>query len=421
MLRKIIETIFSKGITAICNLLILLLTAKYLGAHGRGEMAIIVLGISIVGLFQSILAGGALAYLIPRFKLGQLILCSSFWTIIIALITPLILVFTDLFPENYLIDLIFLSLILGFVALIQNSLIGLEEIRKQNFIEITKAVSTAFFLFWFIILQEIHTIDAVILALYFAYSISLGLSVVFLMMSFQKEKKEKIKEEKGFLHQFFKIGFQMQINNISQMVNYRFCYYLIEKFLGLSALGIFSVATSLMESVWVICKGIGVVHYSKSINLSRIEDQVKLAQKLVKISFIATLSAILIVFVVPNELLSWLVGKSFGNFKPIFFSLAPGVLFLATFGIIQYHFSSTDNNDINIKASILGNIITIITGFSTIHYAGIYAGGIATSLGYTAMMIYLFYVFNRKYQLLFSWVRIRRNELRTIFTLKEFD
>lgn len=421
MLRKIIETIFSKGITAICNLLILLITARYLGTYGRGEMAIIVLGISIVGIFQSIVSGSALAYLIPRFRLNQLLSYASIWVILIALFVPIILILTDLFPSSYLNDLIILSLILGFISLIQNALIGLEEIRKQNFIEITKAVTTTFFLFWFIIYAGSHTIAAVILALYFSYITTFILSLLFFISSRKNELTEKIQEEGKLLNQLFKIGFQMQVNNISQMLNYRFCYYLIEKYLGLSVLGIFSVATSLMESVWVILKGIGVVHYSKSINLVDIKDKVQLTQKLVKISFLSTLIAILIVLALPNELFSWLIGNDFGNFKPIFLSLAPGILFLATFGIINYHFSSSDQNILNIKASVLGNIVTIATGFALINSMHIYAGGIATSVAYFVMILYLFHTFNRIYQLPTNWVLIKKNEWRNLFSLKEFD
>ena len=43
MLTKIIQTIFSKGIISIINFLVVLITARYLGADGRGEISILFL------------------------------------------------------------------------------------------------------------------------------------------------------------------------------------------------------------------------------------------------------------------------------------------------------------------------------------------------------------------------------------------
>lgn len=105
MFRKILETIFSKGFTAVCNLLILLITAKYLGAYGRGEMAVIVLGITIVGIFQNIFSGAVLTYLAPRFQLIRLLATASLWNLLMAFILPFILVHSGLFPEHYHFDL----------------------------------------------------------------------------------------------------------------------------------------------------------------------------------------------------------------------------------------------------------------------------------------------------------------------------
>ena len=123
MFRKIVETILSKGFTALCNLFTLLITAKYLGAHGRGEMAIFVLGVSIVGIIQNIFSGSILTYLTPNYPIRNLIVLSSMWNILISCTTPFILVYFDLFPAIYIYDLVNLSLILGRITLLKNILL----------------------------------------------------------------------------------------------------------------------------------------------------------------------------------------------------------------------------------------------------------------------------------------------------------
>lgn len=421
MFRKIIETIFSKGLTAISNLVTLLITAKYLGAEGRGEMAIIILGVTIVGIFQNIFSGSVLTYLIPRNSFRKLFFISSLWNLIMSLTLPFILVFSDLFPKEYLIDLIFISFILGSIGQIQSALIGFEKISKQNIVEITKAVSFTLFALLFIVVYQDFSMNAVINTLYYSYSVTLLLALVFVLPQFFKKITISKSNNKFILSQFLRIGFQMQLNNISQMINYRFCYYLIEKTLGKSALGIFSVATSLIEVIWIISRGISTIHYSKSVNLKDISKQILLSQKLTRMSFILTLPAIVLLLLLPNELFSWLLGKDFGDFKPLFLTHSLGVLALATCAVLNHHFSGVDKNIINIKSSILGNFLTIFTGFALIDTYGILAGGIATSVAYLGMFVYLFLTFNQTYKLSPKWFSFSKSSIKDSFSLKEFE
>lgn len=420
MFRKIVETILSKGFTALCNLFTLLITAKYLGAHGRGEMAIFVLGVSIVGIIQNIFSGSILTYLTPNYPIRNLIVLSSMWNILISCTTPFILVYFDLFPAIYIYDLVNLSLILGSITLLQNILLGLEAINKQNIIEITKAFTSTLFLLVFIVIFRFYSIQSVIDALYWSYAITLGVAVICIALHPRRTNNTLFSTRK-LVHYFFSFGTQMQLNNISQMINYRFCYYLIEKKIGLSALGIFSVTTSLIEVVWIICKSISAIHYSKSVNLNNTNQRVRLTQQLSKMSLLLTFPAILVLLIIPNDVFSWLFGKDFTNFKPLFISLAPGALLLAVFTLFNHHFSGIGKNMINLKASIVGNIITICVGIATIDSIGMLAGGIATSLGYSGMFIYLLIQFNRMYQLPLNWLRISGREVKTIFDLKEFQ
>lgn len=420
MFRKIVETILSKGFTALCNLFTLLITAKYLGAHGRGEMAIFVLGVSIVGIIQNIFSGSILTYLTPNYPIRNLIVLSSMWNILISCTTPFILVYFDLFPAIYIYDLVNLSLILGSITLLQNILLGLEAINKQNIIEVTKAFTSTLFLLVFIVIFRFYSIQSVIDALYWSYTITLGVAVICIALHPRRTNNTLFSTRK-LVHYFFSFGTQMQLNNISQMINYRFCYYLIEKKIGLSALGIFSVTTSLIEVVWIICKSISAIHYSKSVNLNNTNQRVRLTQQLSKMSLLLTFPAILVLLIIPNDVFSWLFGKDFTNFKPLFISLAPGALLLAVFTLFNHHFSGIGKNMINLKASIVGNIITICVGIATIDSIGMLAGGIATSLGYSGMFIYLLIQFNRMYQLPLNWLRISGREVKTIFDLKEFQ
>jgi O-antigen/teichoic acid export membrane protein len=418
MLYKIIETIVTKGFTSFCNLLILLITTNYLGAEGRGEMAIVILGISIVAIFQNIFSGSAITYFTPKYEAKKLIFIATMWNLIVSFSFPSVLIFMDLFPENYKWDLLFLSFLVGGIAVIQNLLLGKEAVKKQNIIEVVKAFSTVLFLIVTFAFFENHTLQSVIISLYGAYIIGVITAVFLLIPELKKEKI--IPVTLPIFPQFFSIGLQMQLTNISQMINYRFCFYLVEKKLGLSALGIFSVATSLIEMVWIVCKSISSVHYSKFVNLKNKSQRVVLTQKLSRVTLVLTLFLLIVLLFIPNNVFEWIFGKEFDNLRPILLSMSPGAIALAVYTIINHHFSGIRKHTTNLKASILGNIFTIIVGIVFITPFGLVGAGIATSVGYFMMFAYLFFKFNRKYNVPFFWLSFNPTTIKRSFQLNEF-
>lgn len=419
MLYKIIETIITKGFTSFCNLLILLMTTNYLGAEGRGEMAIVILGISIVAIFQNIFSGSAITYFTPKFEAKKLIFIASVWNLIVSFSFPFLLVSLDLFPENYKWDLFFLSFFVGGIAISQNLLLGKEAVKKQNIIEIVKAFTTVLFLIVTFMWIGNHTLQSVILSLYGAYITGLIFAVFLLMPELKKKQANPV--TLPILPQFFLIGLQMQLTNISQLINYRFCFYLVEKKLGLSALGIFSVATSLIEMVWIVCKSISNVHYSKFVNLRNKAQRVILTQKLSRVTLVLTLFLLIILLLIPNNLFEWIFGKEFNNLRSVLITMSPGALALAVYTIINHHFSGIRKHTINLTASILGNVFTIVVGILCVSQLQLLGAGIATSVGYLMMFGFLFFKFNKKYHLSFLWLSFNLKTIKKSFQLNEFE
>jgi hypothetical protein len=83
MLGKILQTIFSKGIISIINFLVVLITARYLGADGRGQISIMFLNITVILLFNDIVGGSSLVYLTSKrnpYSLFLPALCTGIFT-----------------------------------------------------------------------------------------------------------------------------------------------------------------------------------------------------------------------------------------------------------------------------------------------------------------------------------------------------
>ncbi|MEY3237395.1 MAG: hypothetical protein RI883_1496 [Bacteroidota bacterium] len=390
MLLKILGTIFSKGITAIIGFLIVVITSQQLGASIRGEIAILVLNISIIGLFQGIFNGASLIYLTPRFSFAPLFILSNLFAIIVSILLSYCMVLSGLIDHNLLTDLMFLGISQGLLTTSQSLLLGKEKIHLFNFLEIAKTIVLIITILFFFFVYEQKSMDSVVKSYFISYLIPFFIS---LLLLFKQFTESKWKDTKNLTFALLKYGFEIQVNNISQMINYRLCFFFIEKFKGKEALGVFSVAISLAEAVWIICKSIATFQYSKIVNISDAKTQKRLTLQSMHISILFTIPVLIVLLLLPDSIFKFVFGVEFGSLRLIILSLSLGILELAFFTFINHYFTGIGKNKINIYASLIGNIATIVTGILLIPYLGNVGAGITTSIAYLTMLLYLSYRF----------------------------
>lgn len=413
MFNKILSTISSRVIGAFASLIVLFLSTHYLGQSGRGEMAIFILGIAMVNLIHNIISGSAITYLIPNHSGKSLFLISILWNLLISLAVSPILIYFDLFPKEFLWELVLLSFLQGGNSFFLNYLLGREEIFKQNLLEIIRAVVNAVSFAIILMHLENQTIYSVVLSCFTAFGITFLVGLIINVKSILSDKRKMALGDST--KNLFRYGSLMQMNNISQMINYRFCYYVIEKKFGLDVLGIFSVVTNLAEMIWILCKSISNVFYSRIVNLKSKEEKINLTISMSHFSWIITLPAIVVLIFIPESIYQWAFGKDFVNFQPILIAMAPGVLSLSFFTILNHYFSGTGQNTTNIVGSIIGNIVTI---YAATYFIPIYknvGGGIATSLGYVVMLIFWIVVFSSRNKLKLNWLFPNVNKIKSNF------
>lgn len=390
MLVKIIETIFSKGITAIANFVTMIVTAGFLGAGLRGEIVLLLLSVNIVNLFQVIMGGPVIAYLTPRHSVHRLFAIGMIWTLAIGAVGSWLLIVSNLLPQHLFPELFIISVLQGVLSINQNVLIGKERISLQNILEILRSAGVMALVLVMMIGMEIRDVNYVYYAYIGANGVAVLLGFVFI---FRYLKPEEDNTALGRLFtNMLRFGTQTQINNISQILNYRFVYFLIEKWKGIDVLGAFSVAVSIGEALWVICKGIATNQFARLINEKDEEKRNALSVLMVKLSTTLTVFGILALLLIPQSLYGW-IHDDFAHIKPLLYAFAPGILFLAMFTIFNHHFTAIDRNMINVQASLIGNGISIISGIVLIDDYGSAGGALTYGLAYFAMLLYLAYRF----------------------------
>ena len=392
MLLKILSTVFSKVFTAGIGFIVVIITARALGAAVRGDIALLLLNISIIGLFQGIFNGSVLIYLTPKFSFLKLFFITNIFSLAFAVGLPYLMVATGLLDYHQIYILILLTALQGILTTSQSLLLGKEKIQHFNLLEVIKSsVLLLSIVFFFWIWKDI-SLESVIYGYGISYIIPLVISIFLISPFFQSESEIGNKKE-SMLKSLLKYGFEIQINNISHMINYRFCFFIIEKWKGKDALGIFSIALSLCEVIWIIAKSISTFQYSKIVNTTDPEEQRKLTIHSLQLSFIATIPPLLILLILPNSIFAFVFGDDFSSIRTVLYPLSFAVIFLAIFTIINHYFSGIGKNRPNIIGSFIGNILVFVLCFSLIPNFGIIGAGIATSITYLFILMYLVYRF----------------------------
>lgn len=132
MFSKIIFTFITRFSSSLIGFLLVILTAHAIGAEGRGEISLIILGTAITLLISSIIGGNAIVLLAPSTPAFKLLVPSYGWAIIsISLITTL-LHFTGLIPQQYSIHIFIISLLQAIASIHMSLFIGKQQIKLYN-------------------------------------------------------------------------------------------------------------------------------------------------------------------------------------------------------------------------------------------------------------------------------------------------
>ncbi|HKK68913.1 MAG TPA: hypothetical protein VJ946_11900, partial [Bacteroidales bacterium] len=81
MIRKIAGTALTRVLNAVIMLVVLFIATNNLGAEAYGFVTLIILGITIIGIVNHFVGGGALVYYIPRKPLMLLLIPSYLWAV----------------------------------------------------------------------------------------------------------------------------------------------------------------------------------------------------------------------------------------------------------------------------------------------------------------------------------------------------
>lgn len=395
MLKKIIATLFTKGFVALVNLAILLISSKQLGGDVRGQVSLLVLNIAIIQAVNEIYTGYALVYFIPNFSLKKIYQTGFVWTLFCSIILSVMFFVFKIGIREQWIHVTFLSLIIILHSFHGVIILAKERIKMYNFLNFFQPALLLFVLMIEIFYFDLKTVDSYIIALYISFLSSIMLSSLEVISIFKRLEHLLPNFDSGMI---IKNGFYNQLANLSHMLSNRYNFYL----LGNTVLvGVYSSATSLIESVLIISSSVAPIILTYIANKKDESKNVRITFLLSKLCFLLSLGCVMVLLIIPSDFFTYLLGKDFTSTKTVMLSLSPGVLFISFSTIISHYFSGLGKQRLIAIANFSGLFTTIVSSYFLVKNFQLLGACYAACLSYFVASVILVVLFMKENKLSF--------------------
>jgi O-antigen/teichoic acid export membrane protein len=394
MIKNIIQTLFTKGFVAITNFLILIVSAKYLGVNTRGEISLFVLNIANIQIINEIYTGYSLVYFVPKFNLKKLVVNGVVWTLLATSASNILFFIWNKEINGYEWDMFFLSVMVILNTFNMVVILAKENVKLYNFLSVLQPFLLLCGIAFFTLKQGDFTFKAYVIPLYISFSVSFIVSTITVI---KYVLADDTKTEFS-LKSVFENGFFCQLAGWFHVQVNRFSWYI----LGSSALvGLYSAASSLIESVWIVASGITPIVLSRISNTGDTPFNRNITITLAKAAFILSCLAILILWFLPVEMFTYLLGKDFTDTKHLMLCLSPGILCISFSTVISHYFSGLGKLRFIAGCNFMGFVCAVALAFFLIGNYGLVGAAIAANVGYFVSSLGLFFGFAVKNKLRF--------------------
>jgi O-antigen/teichoic acid export membrane protein len=390
-------TIFSKGLILLVNFFIVVFTARIWGSEGRGEIALVIANVSIIAIFSNVFCGSTVAYNAPHRQRDLLLIISLAGAILTSVAGAA--VFSVLFHKGYFMPLFLISFLVSMNSAIASYWLGKKDITKYNLISL---IGPSLILGTLVLLYYVFgktNLDTYFKAYYIGYGTLLLLASASLARERSFTKPDFIP---AGLAGILSYGVKNEFNYLLQFLNYRLSYYFIVFLLGMKELGIFSIAVSITEAIWIISRSMSAVHFSNVINS---EDKIKSVNEALlyaKQSFLISILILVVAIALPDKLYSLVFGDEFSGLRKLVLYLSPGIIAISVSNLFGHYFAGTGNLNILRNKSLIGLTVTLLSLPLMLNKFQLTGACVAVDLSYFSSSLYLWIMFRKE-------IRIRDN------------
>jgi O-antigen/teichoic acid export membrane protein len=378
------------------NFLLVILSVRYLGASGRGEISFFITVLATIQLFSEIINGPTIVYLSTRLSIKKQLSVSFLWALSISVLSYFI---GDFFGLK---DCLFLAACSFQFSMATTCLMLLQGNQKINLYNSLSIVQSVILLGTFVLflLKVNNNYHSFIYAFLLSWNIPFFIALFFIMKT-QMENPETTENFKETFRQMFLKGIESQSGNFISFLNYRLLFYILafldpEKI----ALGIVSTAFVIVESVLIISNGLSIIQYPAIAKKADSREAKAITCEYLVLCFWLSLIALLVLNLIPAEVYNYIFGKNFSSIKTILLILSPGILFLNMQNTICQYFNGLGLYITNSIGSFIG-LASLVLFLIILHPCGINGLCLSVSASYIILCFYMTYKFAKHSHLSF--------------------
>lgn len=381
------------------SFLTIVVTARVLGPGGNGVFN---LGMVVIGTMGIIFGFGIQAsnvYLIGKDRKNiNPVLGVNFLIMLVSLVGILIVYFLNLkfhfaFFNGLYGWVLFLVLLTVPFYTIKTSLsyilLGIEEVIEYNKITMLDKIVT--FTLLTIFLFAFRSAQLIIVSNFISVCIII-LRVSYILFI---KKKFGISMNKRVLKEMLSYGMKSQMANAIQSINYRLDVFVTAAYLTPTAVGLYSKASSLGETLWRVSGSVGIVVLPYSANSKDPSKMNEFINKVIRITFAFILTCAVILTLISRPLIIFVLSRKFEGSVMPFMLIIPGICIFAINNIVGNYFVGCGLISKNVIASGIAGVITIILDFTLIPRYGINGAALTSSISYTVCTIIGLYFYTK--------------------------
>ena len=390
MQRGITNTTFFRLLSTIANFLIALLLARFMGPKVKGDATIFITTVTFLVFFCSIIGGQALVYLVPRFRVENLVIPAYIWTLLVAGISFVLFRYFEVFTWRRSVNICFISILSSIVNINACVMLAKQEIISYNIINLLPVLITVIGLLVSISVYHSDNIYGYLYPLYVAYIITTLLSSYYVWNYISIRVSAGVFDD---IDSAMKYGAGYQVFDLLQLLNFRLYFILLYHLQGPTDLGVFSIGVSILEAVWILGRSVFVVHYSDFSNSNDREIAVQQTLRYIKVVFIASSILLAVIAICPMSIYGFVFGSSFADVKYVVKWLFPGVLTYGIALVIQSIYLSRASYGRLIFAQFVSLLFSVVLCYLWIpkyYYSGASGAASVSYIACTVIMLAFF-------------------------------
>ncbi len=391
MFRRTLLTFATRLLLALLNFGTVVLTARYLGAAGRGHVSLLLTDVALVLLFIGLLGGSSLIYLAPRRGLLRLLVPATAWAVLVCATGAGVVGVVRGTGAAYAGQVFGIGLVQALVSITSSLLLGRRREGWFNGLNLLQAALVVAALALLLGGLGLRRLEVFYWTQYIAYGITLAISVLLLMRLPEAPAHRALTRRalRRITRELARHSRSAHLSNILVFFNYRLGYYALAYVSGPAAVGVLSVGVALVEALWLIGRAAAQPQYVDLIHAPDKTARLPALWRAARLTGLATTAGLAGLLLVPAPWLAALFGPAFGAARPVMAVLAPGALAVGLQIVLSAWYSGIGHYRTNNGAALAGLAVNVpACALLVPHFGALGAAG-ASALAYVTSLSYL--------------------------------